>query len=240
GVGGAVRLTGVAVAAALVATALRAASARLLPTGWLPSAARLVEVLARGVWVVAGAGAVLSLVPAPLEPLVPWVGVATALAVGWSARDVLPDLVAWGFLTAEGRLRPGAWVRSASFEGVILSSRPRTLWLVDRHGRRTGIPNRMVAREPLTTDPNGHPEVVVELVLPGVDPTAARATLVHAALSSPWLAPGTPVSVDARPGVDGGWTVRVRVIDIRFADRFAGTFPERVTEAVPGTSSVTL
>lgn len=219
----------VAAGLALAATGLRALAGDLRPTGVLPTALRVLEVASRAGTALAVVAAGLALVPSALQPLVPWVGVAVALAVGWSARDALPDLVAWAFLAAEGRLRPGTWVRGATFEGVVVAHRARLLWLVDRRGERVAVPNRQVAAEPLRTDPSGCPEVEVAVDLPG-DAGTARRALREAVLLSPWLAPGEPV-IEPDPRVAGRWIVRVRVVDLRWADRFAGTFPERAREA---------
>lgn len=230
GLGPAVGLALIAIVASVLAPTARTMSAGLLPTGLLPRLARWFEVGCRGLVVVSGIGVVLALVPDSLAPAVPWIAVAVALAVGWSARDALPDLVAWTFLTAEGRIRPGVWVRGDGFEGIVDALRPRVTWIVDARGRFAAVPNRTVMALPLRTDRSSHPEIEVVLHLPGVAPAVARIVLHEAALLSPWIAPRAVPEVGWDPGAPERWTVRIRLLDLRFKDRFVGTLPERVHE----------
>ena len=66
--------------------------------------------------VVAATMALLSafflLLPLSLRPAVPWVLVAAGVALGWSARDMLRDILAAVVLLVERRLRPGIRIRT--------------------------------------------------------------------------------------------------------------------------------
>jgi Mechanosensitive ion channel len=215
-----------------VAAAARSAAGALRPEGLLPAALRGIEVGSRAAALIAVAWAGIVLLPDGLRALVPWVGGAMALAVGWSARDVLQDWIAWGFLASEGHLRPGAWVRGETFEGVVRALRPRVLWIVDERGTLAAVPNRLVARSVLQFDADGHPEVSVELDLPGVAPATARRVLEEAAWLSPWLAPGTAVRITSGGPGPERWAVRLRIVELACRDRFLGTFRERVGESL--------
>lgn len=220
--------------AVLAASGAAARSARkdLEPTGWLPTLLQGVEVGARGAALVALFAAALWLLPTSTRWALPWALGAFALAVGWSARDVLPDWVAWSFLAAEGHLRPGTWVRGDGFEGIVRALRPRVLWVVDDRGRLAAVPNRLVLRSVLHWDPAGHPEVIVSVDLPNVPADEARSAVAEAAWLSPWLAPGTSVRTTSDPEVAGRWTVCLRIVDLSCRDRFVGTFRERVFESL--------
>lgn len=232
GLGLVVLAAGGAVLLAAAGSAARSAARDLPPTGLLPSVLRGIEVGARAAALACVVAAALLLLPGGLRWVVPWGGVALALAVGWSARDVLPDWVAWTFLATEGHLRPGTWVRGDGFEGIVRALRPRVLWVVDDRGRLAAVPNRIVARSVLHSDPAGHPEVEVHLDLAGVEARTARAAITEAVWLSPWLAPETPLRITVDPVVTGRWTVRLRLVDLSCRDRFVGTFRERVSESL--------
>lgn len=237
GIGMALLLAATAALGSLVASGARSGATGLLPSGLLPRLLRWLEVGARAVVVVAGLGVALALVPRSLAPAVPWIGVAVALALGWSARDALPDLVAWMFLAAEGRIRPGVWIRGEGFEGIVDALHPRVTWIIDARGRFAAVPNRTVVALPLRTDRNPHPEVEIAIHLPGVAPGRAREALREAVLLSPWIAPRGAPEIGWDPGVPDRWMVRIRLLDLRFRDRFVGTLPERVREVLDDVSA---
>jgi hypothetical protein len=104
------------------------------------------------------------------------------------------------------------------------------LWVVDARGEATAVPNRQVAGHTLRTGSSGRPEAVLRVELAGVEPERARSALRLAALMSPWIAPGCAPEI----GLEGEatWSVRVRIVDLAFRDRFVGTFSERLAEAL--------
>jgi hypothetical protein len=223
-----------ALVSSLAVPAGRSAADGLLPNGVFPRALRWLEVAARILTVVAVIGLALALIPERLAPAVPWMAVAAAAALGWSARDVLPDLVAWVFLAAEGRLRAGTWVEGDGFEGRVSSLRPRATWVVDPRGRFVWVPNRRLIGDAVRTD-GAHPEAIVTVAAPdGVAAEDTRRALREAVLLSPWVAPGARPEIAWDSAAPGRWTVRVRLLDLRFRDRFAGTLPERVQEVLEG------
>jgi Mechanosensitive ion channel len=217
---------------AALAEVARTRSGRFRPDGALTAIARGAEVGARWAALICVAGAAFALLPGEARWVIPWGLGALALALGWSIRDVLPDWVAWSALAAEGRLRPGTWVRGEGFEGIVRALRPRVLWVVDDRGRLAAVPNRLVARSVLHTDEAGHPEVEVRVDLAGVPPARARAALEEAVWLSPWLAPGTRIHTTSDPDRPDRWTVRLRIVDLSCRDRFVGTFRERVDESL--------
>jgi hypothetical protein len=225
-------LGALAVFASGVGQASRKLSAGLLPHGLFPRLLRGLEVVCRATLLISVVGVALAMVPDQLAPAIPWLAIALALALGWSARDVLPDLVAWTFLAAEGRIRGGVWVRGADFEGVVESVRPRVTTMVDARSQRISVPNRLLVGATVHTDARRHPQVELALKLPGVDARAARQALCEAVLLSPWLAPGTRPEIGVDPADPELWRVRLRLIDLGFRDRFEGTFPERVREVL--------
>ncbi|MBX2801035.1 MAG: mechanosensitive ion channel family protein, partial [Myxococcales bacterium] len=223
------------VGALLAATAAELAQrvrSDLRPRGLLPSLAALTHTVGRATAVLLVLGAVAAVLPQGLRPVLPWVAVAGALALGWSLRDVLPDVVAWAFLSAEGRIEPGLWVRGDGFEGRVESLALRATWVVDTRGARTSIPNRLLLRHPVRATLDRWPEAEVCVHLPEAGPAVARAALREAALLSPWLAPEGQPEIGQDPGDVSRWTVRVRVLDGRYRDRFEGTFPERVRDVL--------
>ncbi|MEQ1506941.1 MAG: mechanosensitive ion channel domain-containing protein, partial [Myxococcota bacterium] len=152
--------------------------------------------------------------------------------VGWSARDVLPDLVAWTFLAAEGRIRAGTWVQGDGFEGIVDALRPRATWIVDPRGHHLSVPNRRLLRAPVRADRSRHPEVELSIRVSGVSPMVARAALREAILLSPWLAPQPQPEIGWDPIDPDRWTARVRIVDLRFRDRFVGAVQERLQEVL--------
>jgi hypothetical protein len=225
-------LGALAVIASVVGQASRKLSDTLLPHGLFPRLLRGLEVVCRATLLISVVGVGLAMVPERLAPAIPWLAIALALALGWSARDVLPDLVAWTFLAAEGRIRGGIWVQGADFEGVVESVRPRTTTMVDARSQRIAVPNRLLVGAAVRTDARRHPQVELALRLPGVDAAAARQALGEAVLLSPWLAPGVRPEIGVDPTDPDLWRVRVRLLDLRFHARFEGTFPERVREVL--------
>jgi hypothetical protein len=225
-------LGALAMFASVVGQASRKVSAGLLPRGLFPRLLRGLEVVCRATLLISVVGVALAMVPERLAPAIPWLAIALALALGWSARDVLPDLVAWTFLAAEGRIHAGTWVRGADFEGVVESVRPRVTSIVDARSQRISVPNRLLVGAAVRTDPRRHPQIELALRLPDVDSGVARQALCEAVLLSPWLAPGVRPEIGVDPNDPGLWRMRVRLLDLRFRDRFEGTFPERVREVL--------
>lgn len=215
-----------AIASALMANLARRSRAPLLPDGILPTTLRLVETVARILVVFFVLGVLAAWLPASIAPGLPWVVVAIAVAVGWSARDVLPDLVAWLLLSLEGNLRPGQWLSVEGRRGRVERVGMRATRLRDHLGNVVLMPNRFLVRAPVTADV-GWPTIEVRLRLdPAHGPARIRSALREAAELSPWVAPCEPEVY--RDGE--AWVVRLDLLDGTFADRVEGTLAERVEE----------
>lgn len=215
-----------ALASGLMARVARNAREPLLPDGILPTFLRLMETGARLLVVFFGLGVVAAWLPASLAPGLPWVVVAIAVAVGWSARDVLPDLVGWVFISLEGQLRAGQWLEVDGRRGRVERVGMRATRLRDHLDNILLIPNRHLVRAPVTADV-GWPTIEVRLRLdPEHGPARIRAALREAVELSPWAAPCEPEVY--RDGE--AWVVRLDLLDGTFADRVEGTLAERVEE----------
>jgi hypothetical protein len=94
------------------------------------------------------------------------------------------------------------------------------------------VPNRLLLDRAVTADERRWPEVRVQLSLPGVAPERAREALREATRLSPWVAPGALPELAVDPTEATRWTVRVRLLEGGYADRFAGAFPEHVREVL--------
>jgi len=194
----------------------------------------------RGVALLLILGAIGSFLPPSLASALPWVMLATAVAVGWSAREPIADLVAGLLLATERRLALGQWLQVDGFEGRIETIGLRAVWLVDRHGHHIGIPNRVLLRTPQRIDLEEFTEFVVRLRLPPAPAARCRAALEEAALLSPWLAPGARPQVMRDPSDPTLWTVRARLLRPEYQARFEGALPDRleILLAEPGLSEM--
>jgi hypothetical protein len=214
-------------AAAAVAAVLVQQGRGRLRDGALADALGTVEAAAR-LGAVGLAGATLATwLP---ESAVPYAGVAVALAVGWSVRDLTPDLVAWVVLLGQGRVRPGRRVSGPGFGGRVLRAGLFAVQLQDRPGERTAVPNRRFLGQALTVSDGASAPVEVVVALPGVPPDRARRVLREAVFLAPWIAPEPRLEVGMDADRPGAWRVRLHVVEQRFVAPFSGSFAERVLE----------
>jgi phage tail protein X len=234
GLRNAIPLGFVAILCVVLATVFRRSARDLRSSGIIPQVLRTSEVVFRLLAAAFGIAAIGALVPPALSPALPVVIVAAAIAAGWSARDVLQDLVAGVFLGVEGQLRAGHWVRGEKYSGTVEAMGLRVTWLRDVYGRRIVVPNRVLLAQPLVADDNPWPRIQFTVAMPSDASTrTVRAALEEAILVSPWVAP-TP-DVEVHPdGIDPGhWHIAVRLLDSQYADRFQGLLRERVEEILP-------
>jgi hypothetical protein len=204
--------------------------AKLASSGMLPRILAVSETALRALSVVCGVAVIAAWVPSNLAPLLPWVLVFGAGALGWSLRDVAPDLIAWLTLTMEGRVRPGKWVSGDGFEGRVVSVSLRATLLHDSHDREIAVPNRLLLVAPVEGDLSLFPAVEVELVMPERDAGETRRALFEAVLLSPWVAPGETPELRGDTDGTGRWRIRVRLLSGDYAAAFEGTLRERVFE----------
>jgi len=219
-----------AVAGALVLAGVARRGREDLREGVLSSLLGGIETLARGVVAFCGISLVAQIVPQGLLPVLPWAILAGALAVGWSLREALLDIVAWIQLSSEGRLTRDRWVVTPDGEGRIVRMGLRATWLDDGQGRHVAVPNRRLTRDTVATDQARWPRVAVELHLPNLPDEVARGALREAVLLCPWVAPEPDLAVAGDPDGGGRWTVQVRLLEGRFREPLAGTLRERVLD----------
>lgn len=178
--------------------------------------------------VLAGALVLFLLVAWLPADALPFVLLAAALAIGWSTRDVLPDLIAGVVIAFERRVKPGVWLSGDGFAGVVERVGLRATWLRDDTNRRVAVPNRALVSTPLTSEEGRWPtrEVTIRMATDLPAETIRRA-IVDAVLMSPF----TPVPEAPSVRRDGSdpvvWHVRARVLDLSFAPRFEGELLER-------------
>ncbi len=214
--------------AARLATVLRQ---RLRREGVLPRALSAANRLFRFAGLAAAGLLVLQLAPEWMGPTVPFVLFAAAAAVGWSVRDIVQDLMAAAVLLTERRVRPGTWVEGEGFAGVVYRLGPRATWLRDRDDRLITVPNRRLLQVPVASELGPAPwhETNVRLVS-DLSPEALRLVLREAVVASPWVPPDPALMVHRDASDPSLWRVRVRILDIAFADRFDGELLERAEE----------
>jgi small-conductance mechanosensitive channel len=216
---------------ATLAQLLTRAQDDLADAGVLPSLVRGLGTLTRVLAAFVGLGVVAAWVPASVAPALPWILVGGAAAIGWSARDVLPDLVAWLFLTMEGQVKAGLWLRGPDFSGEVLRVGLRGSVLRDVEGRELSVPNRRLLLQSVRHDKSPWPLVEVAVSVPGVYSEAqTRAALRDAALLSPWVAPLSGLQVLGDPAGSEVWRVRVRLLEGQFLGAFEGSLRARVLE----------
>ena len=201
----------------------------LAPTGFFPGLARLAEQGSRVVTIALILAAVAALTPAWLTPALGVLVLMAAAAVGWSVRDMLPDVAAGLVLASERRVRPGQWISGPEYAGLVTSVGLRVTWLQDSAGRAVALPNRHLMR-PMVADDSRWPAVEVQLKVPsGIPAQRVREAIQEAVLLSPWSA--SPARAEAIHEAEAGsWRVRVSLPEARHAERFEGALREHVSE----------
>lgn len=189
--------------------------------GLLPRTLTALQVLVRLAIVVFAIGLFARWLPASVWPAMPWIVLAAAVAIGWSSRDVLPDLLAGLVIVIERRVHPGNWVWGKDFAGEVESLGVRAAKLRDEHGRIIAVPNRAIIAAPVMADTERWPVAEVLVRAPeGRSADEVRQALMDAALLSPWRALDQPPRVMRRASDPQLWHVRVRLLEARFSQRF--------------------
>ena len=152
---------------------------------------------------------------------------AAAAALGWSARDVLPDLIGGVVIRIDRRVQVGQRIIG---KGVVSDLGLLTTTLAD--GSRThAVPNRTLLTNTLQIEDARWPEVEIWLTLSeSASATTIRAALREAALTTPWGAPGARPDIQQDPAVPQRWRVAMRVLDEGFIGAFQGSLRERTQE----------
>lgn len=204
----------------------------LRPSGLLPAALLALSRAASTAGIFAFIGAIIALVPPAYAPALPWMILAAAAAIGWSARDVLPDLIGGLVIRIDGRVKVGQRLVGADEpgRGVVSDLGLLSATLADGDATWT-VPNRRLLSAPLRVEDSHCPEVAVWLTLPAdVPPATMRAALSEAALTTPWGAPGVRPELQQDPAVPGRWRVVMRVLQESAIEDFQGSLRERVLE----------
>jgi len=206
---------------------------RLPARGFIPRSLSVLSLCFRVALAVIAFLILMQLVPEWMDPVMKWILIAAAAALGWSARDVLPDLLAGVILGLERRVRVGVWVSGDGFGGLVESRGPRAVHIRDAHGHTIAIPNRILLEKPTLTDVGigvGH-EIVLRL------PTEAPAALVRhalrdAVLASPWVPPSVEPLVFRDTSDPERWHLRCRLLEPSHALHFEGEILERTEEII--------
>ncbi|MFW6023790.1 MAG: mechanosensitive ion channel domain-containing protein [Myxococcota bacterium] len=233
-------LLGAMVVAALGASFTRRLRDLLPRRGLFPRLLQVLHTVLRllvlGLVIALGVG----LLPSWMGPALPWVLLAAAVAVGWSARDLLPDVVARVVLLFERRIRRGEWISGEHFSGAVVGMGLRATTVVDARGHRILVPNRRLLSAPIVSTSAVGAEHEVTLRMEHV-PAAARVrqALHDAVLQSPWVPPGAAPIVLRDTDEPNVWHVRTRLLEARHAPRFEGELLERAEEILAHGSTST-
>lgn len=176
-------------------------------------------------------GLFLRWLPESVAPSVPLFGVAVAVALGWSARDVLRDLVAGAALASDGSLDRGARVSGEAFEGVVVRRRVRSLELEGPRGRRIFVPYRRLLARPFQVEGMGAQALHRFPVYVTGDIAVARRRIREAIAASPAVPAGAATDLVRDPSEPRRWDVRVPLVSGRYARRVETEVRERLSDA---------
>jgi small-conductance mechanosensitive channel len=220
--------------AILLALALRRVRESLPDRGLIPTLLAFLHLTLRLVAVAILLLLALRILPPRLSVVALFTLVAVAVALGWSVRDFLPDLVAGFVVVFERRVRRGTWISAPGFSGQVERLGFRSTLLRDAQGRRVDVPNRHLLSAPVTSGGHHEREHEVEVHLDATLPAAViRTALRDAVLASPWVFPGADAVVLRDPDEPRRWRVRGRLLEGSFGARFEGELLERVEALLP-------
>lgn len=222
--------------AAVAATGIRRVRESFPSDGLIPNALALLHVGMRLVVIALALAFIVRALPPRLSLVMLLAFAGLAVAIGWSLRDVMPDLVASLVIAFERRIRRGVWVSGEGFAGHVERLGLRAALLYDTHGNRVMVPNREIVRAPVTAGVGDHArELEVEVRIAG-PAEEVRAALRDAVLTSPWVHPDAKPVVLRDPADPERWRVRGRLLEASFGARFEGELLERA-EALLGRSA---
>jgi hypothetical protein len=222
----------------LVLTLLALAGTRRLreslsADGILPSALTVLHRVLQFVLLVTVFAIAVRLLPSSLEPASRFLLLAVALAIGWSTRDILTDIVAGLVLTFERRVARDVWVKGDDFEGLVERRTLRALWLRDGQGNRISVPNRKVLRSTVVVQESSGAIHDVSLSVGREHRTNdIRRALRDATIASPWVRPGVVPIIRQDGRAPELWHIRTALLEMRFAGLFEGDILERVEEVL--------
>ena len=214
----------IATIAVLLGRRMDSARGKLPKRGLLPALAQVTKVISRIAALIAVLFGCMRMVPDAYFQYFPVVLVAASVAVGWSARDVLHDVLAGILLVVEHRLVPDMRVEADGRVGTVINVGFRSVSMESDDGQIIRIPNRdfLSTDTRVDKDPYAPVEVAVEA------PPGARRRLEEIALASPLVAPGHPPEVFRDPEHPERWVVRARLVHPRWALAFRGAVQDRL------------
>jgi len=218
---------------AVLAVGVRRLRGRMATQGIVPSLLAVVHLLLRLMVVAVALAFVVRVLPPRLSLITILALGGFAVALGWSTRDVLPDLVAGVVLVFERRVRTGTWVSGDGFAGQIEHVGLRASLIRDPQGHAVSVPNRHLVREPVVADPSHERQHEVLITMESdAGAEAIRMALRDAVLASPWVHPATVPVVQQDPNEPSRWRVRGRLLEASFGGRFEGDLRERAEAAL--------
>jgi len=198
-------------------------------SGLLPVILRVSVFCGRLVAAMAFLAAFFVLLPTSLRPAVPWVLIAAGVALGWSARDMLRDLLAAVVLLVERRIRPGIRLRTQEHAGVVARMGFRAVYLASDDGAELGVPNRVFLSRAYELDTDPHPPIEIRLRIQSLQSTdQIRESLIEMALYSPFLAPGHRPEAVRDPEDIHVWRLKCRLLSNQFLKAFEGALEEQI------------
>lgn len=226
-------MIGVLVFSLLLVSVVRRLRDGLPSEGLLPTALAAAHLVLQIFALLTAAGVVGRLLPPALEPAVPWAIVAVAVAIGWSSRDILPDVIAAVVIAFERKIRRGTWIALGELEGLVEGRGLRAVWVRDGSGNRVAIPNRRLLTADVAMQEVPGPVHEVVLRVDGDSSSSdIRRALVEASITSPFIrSDGAPIV--RQDGSDPRmWHVRAQLLEMRFAERFEGDLLERTEDVL--------
>ncbi|MEM1023605.1 MAG: mechanosensitive ion channel family protein [Myxococcota bacterium] len=195
--------------------------------GRLPQPLSILAGSLRALAILVAMALLLSLSPAWLAPALFIAFSAAAAAVGWSFRDVLPDINAWLWLLIERRVVRGTPIAGESAEGVVERLGIRSSWIRSSDGRRQVVPNRRLLTENLVIESGRWPRVEVR-IRRRCDAATLRRAARQAVSSSPLVPIEPEMRLSGLPEAEDQWLVSCRIVSLTQRARFEGELQERL------------
>ena len=167
--------------------------------------------------------------------------IALGFAIGYSIREVVPDLVAFVLLYVERRVRAGMRIESDTVKGTIERITLRSVHVREDANRADGdvasedsisvIPNRRLLARTVRILDGVRGTWSVELVVDSQahEPATVRSAIRDATLISPYLVPGSDIQIAQVADRKDRWNVVVFLRQVARADAaFRGSIQEHL------------
>jgi len=228
-------LAGLWLLIALLTTAFARTAPRWVSTlrgaGLLPALLRTGGLTARVVAAVAWGLTVVYGLPQGARPLVSWIAVGLALALGFASWALFRDVLALGVLRLEGRLVQGRHVQVGTLSGQVVSQSPRAVTLQTADGAEITVPNWRFLSDAVHLDDDPRARVAFRLRVPAEAPRErVHRVLEELVLLSPYAVTSGRPGVRPDPDDPSAWWVDARLLDARWAQAFERTLVELAVE----------